>query len=250
VVRIHVPEHKIKNVAKNRDIIIAPRFCGPSDSGNGGYTCGLTAQDISGPAQVRLHLPPPLNTPLKLFHPEGGTAQLLWGERLVAEAKPTQVDITLPHPPSFQEAQTASKNYLGFHDHHYPECFVCGPKRKAKDGLRIFPGKIPGKKMVAAPWIPDDSLGDGKNEVRPEFIWAALDCPGAFAAMEDHFPPLLLGTLSAHLIKKIPVGMRMISVGWPIATEGRKLLVGTALFSEKGELFAKAKGIWILLKPD
>lgn len=231
----------------DKELTIASRFCGPSDSGNGGYTCGLSAQQIPGPAEVRLKIPPPLETPLTLESLPEGRFRLLWGKRVVAEAQPTDLTLKVPAPPTLQEAQTAAKNYLGFTEHRYPRCFVCGPKRKRQDGLQIFPGKIPGKDLVAALWIPDDSLGDEKKKVRPEFCWAALDCPGAFAAMNESFPPMLLGTLSAHLIKKIPVGAKIIVVGWPIGSDGRKLTVGTALFSEGGELLAKAKGIWIIL---
>jgi hypothetical protein len=40
------------------------RFCGPPNSGNGGYTCGLVANFIDGPAEVILRRPPPLNRQL------------------------------------------------------------------------------------------------------------------------------------------------------------------------------------------
>jgi hypothetical protein len=232
----------------DQEIVIASRFCGPPDSGNGGYACGLTAQGIRGPAEVRLLRPPPLNVPLRLSPLSENKIQLLWGEEPIAEARPVSFDLQVPPPISFQEAQEFSKNYLGFKDHQYPTCFVCGPNRKEKDGLRIFPGRASGKNLLAAPWIPDATLGDAEGWVRPEFLWAALDCPGGFAAMTDHFPTVLLGTLSADIEAKLHTGDRTVAMAWSMGSEGRKLFVGSALYSEKGKLLAKAKGVWILLK--
>ncbi len=45
------------------------------------------------------------------------------------------------------------------------------------DGLRIFPGPVAGRPVWAAPWTPDASVTDGSGRVRPEVVWAALDCP-------------------------------------------------------------------------
>jgi hypothetical protein len=230
------------------EIIIDPRFCGPSDSGNGGYACGLAAQSIRGPAEVKLLKPVPLDTPIQLIPSEDQKIEMRAGEEVIAELRAVSLDLSVPSPPSFAEAQQASKNYLGFSDHKYPTCFVCGPERKPGDGLRLFPGKIPKKNVVAASWVPDTSLGDEAGWVRPEFLWAALDCPGAFAAMSDHFPLLLLGTLTAAIEDKIRVGERAVVVGWPLGLAGRKIFVGSAIFSEKGKLIAKAKGVWILVK--
>ena len=33
-------------------LVIPPRFCGPSGSGNGGYACGRIAAHLSGPVTV------------------------------------------------------------------------------------------------------------------------------------------------------------------------------------------------------
>ena len=34
-------------------LVIAPRFCGPPNIGNGGYTAGLIAAYLDGPAEER-----------------------------------------------------------------------------------------------------------------------------------------------------------------------------------------------------
>src|SRR5439155_15178742 len=66
-------------------IVIDRRFCGPPDSGNGGYTCGLVAARVDGPAEVTLRLPPPLETPLTVAPGDGGSVRVLDGDALVAE---------------------------------------------------------------------------------------------------------------------------------------------------------------------
>ncbi len=57
-------------------IIIERRFCGPPDSGNGGYTCGRLANYVDGTAEVTLLRPPPLERPLGIERREGGMVRL------------------------------------------------------------------------------------------------------------------------------------------------------------------------------
>jgi len=159
------------------DVTIDPRFNGPSDSGHGGYVAGVVAGFLEGPARVRLHRPPPLGRRLDMRR-SGSEVTLLDGEALVATGASTDVDLVVPDVVGFAEAEEASRAYPGFGEHMFRRCFGCGPARAAGDGLRIFAGPVPGRRLVAAPWIPDETLTDGGGAVRPEFLWAALDCPG------------------------------------------------------------------------
>jgi hypothetical protein len=65
---------------------------------------------------------------------------------------------------------------VGFRDHRFPGCFICGTERQPFDGLRIFPGAIDGRSTIAAPWTPDASLVDESGLLGSEFLWSALDC--------------------------------------------------------------------------
>ena len=38
-------------------LVIAPRFCGPPGSGNGGYVCGLIAGRLDGQGEITLRRP-------------------------------------------------------------------------------------------------------------------------------------------------------------------------------------------------
>src|SRR2546421_403113 len=129
-------------------MIIARRFRGPPDSGNGGYSSGLLGTQLEGPAEVTLRVPPPLDTELRVVR-DGAGARLMAGETLVAEAVPAVVDLEPPAPVSFDEAVEASRGYPWFTTHPYPSCFVCGPKRDPGDALRIWPGAVKGRTISA-----------------------------------------------------------------------------------------------------
>jgi hypothetical protein len=233
-------------------LTVAPRYCGPPGSANGGYIAGLFAQHAPGTVRVRLHMPPPLGAPLQVAHREGGRLELLHDTRVVASAEPASLELTVPAPPGYVEALEASRHYAGFVAHAFPGCFVCGPERARGDGLRIFAGPLAGvaqaPAMVAAPWVPDVALGLDDHKVRPEFMWAALDCPGYFAARSDRVA-MLLGEFTAHVDRRVHVDEPCVIVGWRIRVEGRKYEVGTALFDEDGEPCAQARALWIGPRP-
>jgi hypothetical protein len=235
-------------------LTVAPRFCGPPGSANGGYVAGLFAQHAPGTVRVRLQLPPPLGAPLQVAHREGGRLELLHDTHVIASAEPAQLELEVPPPPGYVEALEASRHYAGFVAHAFPACFVCGPERPRGDGLRIFAGPLAGTAAgaaagggaatVAAPWVPDVALGLDDHKVRPEFMWAALDCPGYFAARSDRVP-MLLGEFTAHVDRRVHVDEPCVIIGWRVSVTGRKYEVGTALFDEDGELCAKARAVWI-----
>jgi hypothetical protein len=227
-------------------VIFPGRFNGPPGSGNGGYVSGRMARYVSGPASVRLRVPPPLDRDLKV-EAAGDEALLFDGETLVAQAQRTHLELSPPAAPTFAEAETAAKAYAAFARHPLPHCFVCGLARAEGDGLRIFPAPTRDEGVLAAPWVPDASLDDGTGHVASEFLWAALDCAGAFAVMEDPEQPLILGELSARLDRGLAIGEPTVVVTWPLGVDGRKRFAGTALYSA-GVPVAVARATWIVLR--
>lgn len=228
-------------------VFIDGRFHGPPDSGNGGYSCALIAKFINGPAAVRLRKPPPLDAPMEVRE-NNGVIELYHEDELVASGRPAAVELDVPRPPDFEEAQAASGRYRGFASHFYPGCFVCGPERGHGDGLRIFAGPVEEgtgpEGMVAAAWVPDDSLKDSSGLVAAEFIWAALDCPGAYAFPEPENGALLLGELAVAIKGTVSPGEKCVLIGWEISHEGRKHFTGTALFGETGACRAVGYATW------
>jgi hypothetical protein len=225
-------------------ITIAARFCGPPESGNGGYVAGMLAGQSHAPVRVRLRRPPPLNASLVVHSLENGRLELKRDDELVAEAERYQVELQPPPAPAYVDALDASRAYSGFKHHPYPMCFVCGPHRTRGDGLRIFPGAWGEGGSVAAPWMPDDSLCGADGKVCSEFMWAALDCPGYFAAANDG-RHMLLGEIAARIDRRVHAAESCVVVGWKLGREGRKHFVGTALYDDDGEPCARALATWI-----
>jgi hypothetical protein len=114
-------------------LIIERRFCGPPDSANGGYACGMVASLLGGPAEVTLRSPPPLDRPLEVERAGGGVRVLNSG-KLIAEAKPVTLGIDAPPPPTWAQAVEAEARYPWFETHPFPGCFVCGSARAVEIG--------------------------------------------------------------------------------------------------------------------
>ncbi len=217
------------------ELVIDRKFRGPTGSANGGYTCGVLASFLHGPAEVTLRQPPPLDRPLEVA--PNGRIELRDGDTLVAHAEPTELDLDLPTPVSFEQASAAAMPE-GDKESAFPECFVCGWSRE--DGLRIYAGPVEGTDLVAATWTPREEL------VAPEFIWAALDCPGAYAVQSGWRGTPVLGRLAARVEHLPHPGERCIVMAWPLGEEGRKLYAGTALFGDGGRVLGSARATWIV----
>ena len=110
-------------------LTIASRFKGPPDSGNGGYVCGAFAVAAGTELRIRLLAPPPLDTPLTLDHSANDGLWRLWhGGQAVASGTPAgPLDLEVPLAPPYVQAVWASQHYVGFREHSFPDCFVCGP---------------------------------------------------------------------------------------------------------------------------
>ena len=225
-------------------IIIDRRFQGPPGVANGGYVCGRLAAYIDGPAAVRLRAPTPLEVPLEVRPTDDGVALVL-DDKIIAQGRTATVDLDLPEPPTYAEAEIATRSFRGFDCHPLANCFVCGTRRPPGDGLRVFAGPVQGRELVACPWVPDETLGDSHGAVRPEYLWSALDCPGAFTFPQIERGVVLAGELSASLSGNVVVGERYIVVGWELGQEGRRHFTGTAIFSESGACQAFARTVWI-----
>ncbi len=250
-------------------LTIAQRFRGPNRSGNGGYTAGVLAERLLGrngtgaverAVCVRLRLPPPLDTLLDVsaMGDDGIQATTATGA-VIAEAQLTSPLPVAPPPVSAQTAAEASKAYRGRVDHPFPFCFTCGTDRAVGDALRLFTGTVPGQvSIVAAPWQPEASFsravleadsGPDAELVATPVVWAALDCPGAWAADFDYGRPIVLGRMTAVVHHKLPVGERYVVVGQCRQQQGRKSFTATAVYDQDSRLMAAAEAIWLSVDP-
>jgi hypothetical protein len=216
------------------NITIERRYRGPLHSGNGGYTAGRLAAFIDGPAEVTLRLPPPLDRALTVAR-EDDMVRLLDAEALVAEGRPGAPELEPPEPPSLAAAEKAAAAHAHFSGENFAECFTCG--FRPDDGLCIHVGPVAGTDLHATPWTA--------AEVSPEIVWAAIDCPGAWAVGGPGRGEVVLGRMAAEIVRLPVEGEVCIVTAWPLGEDGRKLYAGTALFTAEGELLALARQTWI-----
>ena len=225
----------------HEEIVVDRRFRGPLTSGNGGYVSGRVAAFVDGPAEVTLRLPPPLDTPLRVERVDGGV-RVLDGDTLVAEARPAEVDADPPAPPTWDEAVAARERHVRFGSAAFAECYVCGIRDEG-DGLGIHVGAVAGREPLhAAPW----EVGEEGDEI----VWAAIDCPGAYAVGAQGRGEVVLGRMAAEVLRVPRRGERCVAVAWPLGEDGRKLYAGTALYTADGELLARARQTWIAPRAD
>jgi hypothetical protein len=241
-----------------KSVVIEKRFCGPPNSANGGYVCGLLAAHIDGPAEVTLRAPPPLDERLDLVAGEHGI-ELRRQETTLATGR--SADMEIPEIPivDFAGAQDAVRQSPYDEGRHpLPTCFVCGPARKEGDGLRIIVSPMPPRPdgrtgTLVAPWVPSSSLAAEDGAIAGEFVWAALDCPSGFAGVGARHlgmtgtEPILLGRMRARIERRPSPGEPCLVVAWPTGRDGRKLFASSALLSSAGELLAVAQATWLVV---
>ncbi len=227
---------------KTETITLRARFNGPPDSANGGYSAGAVAAllDPASAVEVTLRRPPPLERALEV-RVDGDTASCYDGEALVADARVTPLDIALPAPVPFDTARAAmpSSPFLDMGRHPFPTCFTCGPLRDEGDGLRVFPGHVPGTEVFAAPWTPRD--------VDPRIVWAALDCPSCAPMYlgDEHPAPHVLGRIAARIVTLPEPGAPHVIVSSGLGRDGRKFAGATAIYAADGSCLAYARATWI-----
>ena len=234
-------------------VVIPTRFNGPPASANGGYTCGVVAQMVGAEvSRVSLRSPPPLGRRLSATHHGGGRVDIHDGGEIVAEGEPAELMIDVPEPVDAEEARRASEagTAAWSASHPFPTCVVCGPDRAAGDGFRIFPGPVPGREgLHAATWTPDPELAGEDGYVRPECVWAALDCPtSAPVANFGQGPPVVLAQLTARLGCGVRAGERHSVLSWPLGIDGRKRHSASALFDDSGRMICASQALWIELR--
>lgn len=236
-------------------VTVPARFNGPPSLGQGGYSCGLAAEQVAADVvAVSLRAPVPLDTPMELTRLDDGTVVIDAGETRIAEATAASLAIDPPRAPSLHDARAATARSPlapGGEVHPFPTCFGCGPERREDDALRIMPGPLREGdfRLLAAPWTPLSEFADGEGNVTTLFMWAALDCPTGWAAAEPGSDPHVLARLTARPhVAPTRAGEPHVVVAWLIGGEGRKRRGGVAIYDEAAALCALAEGLWIRLR--
>ena len=140
--------------SKENQIIIAERFRGPPQSGNGGRVSGVFANLInsehSAGVEITVRSGTPLDQPMSTKVNPQGSAIVHHDSTVIADIKPTHLAMNVMQPPSRSEIKRAAptsysllKNLnprfptgTGFH----PGCFCYGADRTK--GLGIFAAPV------------------------------------------------------------------------------------------------------------
>ena len=231
---------------RTESVVIPEETYGYSGVAFGGYVAGLLARrspPVAG-MQVDFKRPAPLGIPVEITT-DGAGGEIADAQGPLAVARPADVTLDVPSPPTWEEALAATSEYLTEAPIPQPNCFGCGPDRRKGTGLRQFLGLVPGRPLIAAAWIPDAALGDHDGTLPVELTWAALDCPGGVAKtrLTDSSGPAFTAYLAASLFESVAVGERHVALGWPISRTGRKTVVGSALVTADGRLCARAQAL-------
>lgn len=240
-------------------LLVPHRFCGPARSGNGGWTAGALAAYVAvpgagvpGAVEVRLHTPPPLDTPLQVTLTDDG-ARAVREDVVVATATRATREVPAVEAVGPDAARAAEASFAGLESHPFPTCFSCGTAREPGDGLRIFPGRIDddsaGRVRVAATWTPSadaDLASDGRATLAT--TWAALDCVGGWAGdLTERL--MVLGSMTAHVLDLPHTGEPHVVVGGARGTSGRRTSTAATLYDAAGRALASAEHLWFAVDP-
>lgn len=233
-------------------LTIPARYNGPPGSANGGVTCGLVAGLVgTEEVEVTLRSPPALERPLEVRR-EGDAVELHDGDTIVAKGRPAALGLDTPAPVPRDEvvaAHEAGSEQWTAH-HPFPTCLVCGPARAEGDGMRLFPVELPGRDgLCGVAWTPGEWLAGGDGLVRPELVWAALDCPtSAPVANFGTGPAMVLARLTGRLGCSVRVGEDHTVLSWAIERDGRKRHAAAALYDSEGRMVCASRALWIELR--
>lgn len=228
-------------------LTVERRFCGPPDSGHGGWSAGLAAARVDAAAvTVTLRSPPPLETPLEVRAADSGV-DVLAGDVPVLQARADAVpDVDAPEPVPTADADAASGRFAWFEGHPFPTCFGCGPQR-GDDALRLFTGPV-GDGRFAVPWTPPAWTAGPDGLVTAGFVWAALDCPSSAPAHGTIDAPVVLGRLTLAQHAPVLAGRPHVVQSWLERADGRRRHTAVALFDGAGERLATGRAVWIELR--
>jgi hypothetical protein len=246
-------------------IELSAQHCGPPQSGNGGYVCGLCAHRyamhvsayadsgaLRGPFafEAKYSQPAPIGAPAILAATDSGSElKSADGAVLFAGGRPAAGEFAAPPAvAAYDQAERAAARYLSADEHLFPDCFVCGPNRKAGDGLRIFAAPFSETDAtVAAAWKLDAAFASAQGVIPLPIVWSALDCPGYFAylfASGDRKTPTVLARMRATVFSNRVSSPELVVMGWIQRRKAPFIEAGTALY-EGARLLAQAECVWM-----
>ena len=246
-------------------LLVPRRFCGPPDSGNGGWTAGALATHLTSDSpenraggwptfEVSLRQPPPLDSPM-LLSEEDGVTSASFGGAVIASARRVETSLTDVDPVSHDEARAAEATYAGHTFHPFPTCFACGTGRERGRRAADLPrgraaasaSRRPGVRTRASPRT-STPIVDAPARASVATTWAALDCVGGWAGdLTERL--MVLGRMTARIDTLPVIGEDHVVVGTRRGSEGRKTFTSATLYDADARIVASAEHIWIAVDP-
>ena len=92
-------------------------------------------------------------------------------------------------------------------------------------------------------WRPVAGLPATDGTAAPETVWAALDCPSSMPLSSATPGPLLVGTITAHQDRPVPVGEEHVLLAWVLDRDGRRSTTASAPVGPDGDVAARARAV-------
>src|SRR5690606_33072443 len=195
--RITVPEHVfgypevafggyVAGAPAGRSPGVTPRvdFRGP---GPVGTPRSVTPTERGGPGLPDAPGPAPFGRPRSGTRTDGGSTALPDATGTVlTQAHPASLDLEAPACPEWDEVVAATERGLRSEKRLFTHCYGCGSGCAPGKGLRLFPCTLRERGLIVSAWTPDPGLAGSDGLLSVENVWAALDCPGAWAGFAYH----------------------------------------------------------------
>jgi hypothetical protein len=230
-------------------VTIDPAYHGFEGAGHGGYTSGVAATLAGGPVEVTIRRRIPVGEAMEVRRLDGGRLELRGAEGVILHAAPSEPRLDVPRPVDPAEAEAAAEGFLGYTWTPSSTCLTCGTQRAEGEGLRVFPGPVAGRRgLVAGRWVPHPNLARPDGTLPQEFVWAALDCPGAWALRGDSSEPYrrtVTVQMTARVLGPVLAGEPHVVMAWPVPGRRRLLDAACAIIGPDGEVAAVSTTVWL-----
>lgn len=248
IAAIHIASNirQLKALVRRRTTVIDPRFRGSADSAQGGYAAGTAVSDVEGIFKVELREPVPVEQELLVDTDAEEQVTVFHGADVIMTAHPEpELDIEIPASAEVIAEIFTRGAQKPTHAQQRSQCFGCSSQRA--DGLGINPAPVGTTGIWGTTWTPGASLPSADGFVKPEVVWAALDCPGSFAAADPAGrPPGIAGSpaleeMTVEIRDKVRVGEQLVVLGWTLTHSDSGVDCGTAIVDRAGHIKAYAR---------
>ncbi len=236
---------QLKVLIRRRSIVVDRRFRGSKNEAQSGYAAGEAGSFAEGTAQVVFTGPVPLDKVLTVEVDPQEHLTVLDGSQVVMEVTPnSELQIGIGFDNHIVDEVFARGPVSSPGHSHTAHCFGCSLERS--DGLGITTMPIGESGMWGTTWTPHESLPSTGEFVNDEIVWAALDCPGSFAAAGSSLGTTGLTELAAltsmtvQIKEPVRIGEEVAVIGWNSQRSNEWTGCGVAIVDRDHRIKAQA----------